>query len=131
DFIDFEDEAVWNSMRENNIGVFQMEGDRAGKLLSDMLSPETIRNIRSNEAGKGVKYMDLLSLVNAAQRPAGSSYVDAVTHGRFKDNGHSALNKFLAPTLGNLVYQEQILNFLVDFCGYSAGRADVIRRGIG
>lgn len=131
DFIDFEDEAVWNSMRENNIGVFQMEGDRAGKLLSDMLSPETIRNIRSNEAGKDVKYMDLLSLVNAAQRPAGSSYVDAVTHGRFKDNGHSALNKFLAPTLGQLVYQEQLIQFLVEFCGRSAGEADVLRRAVG
>ena len=131
DFIDFEDEKVWNSMREDNIGVFQMEGDRAGKLLRDMLSPETIANIRSNEAGKDVKYMDLLSLVNAAQRPSGASYVDAVTHGKFKDNGHPALNKFLAPTLGELVYQEQILNFLVEFCGYSAGKADVIRRGIG
>lgn len=131
DFIDFEDEAVWNSMRENNIGVFQMEGDRAGKLLRDMLSPETIQNIRSNEASKDVKYMDLLSLVNAAQRPSGASHVDAVTHGRFKDNGHPALNRFLAPTLGRLIYQEQILNFLVEFCGYSAGRADVIRRGIG
>ena len=131
DFIDFEDEAVWNSMRENNIGVFQMEGDRAGKLLRDMLSPETIQNIRSNEASKDVRYMDLLSLVNAAQRPSGASHVDAVTHGRFKDNGHPALNRFLAPTLGRLIYQEQILNFLVEFCGYSAGRADVIRRGIG
>ena len=131
DFIDFEDEKVWNSMREDNIGVFQMEGERAGKLLKDMLSPATIKKIRSNEAGKDVKYMDLLSLVNAAQRPSGASYVDAVTHGKFKDNGHPALNKFLAPTLGELVYQEQILNFLVDFCGYSAGKADVIRRGIG
>lgn len=131
DFIDFEDEKVWESMRQNNIGVFQMEGDRAGKLLSDMLSPETIKKIRSNEAGKNVKYMDLLSLVNAAQRPSGASYVDKVTHGEFKDNGHPALNEFLAPTLGELVYQEQILTFLTKFCGYTAGEADLIRRGIG
>lgn len=131
DIIDFEDKKVWESMRENNIGVFQMEGDRAGKLLRDMLSPETIANIRSNEAGKDVKYMDLLSLVNAAQRPSGSSYVDAVTHGRFKDNGHPALNKFLAPTLGFLVYQEQLIQFLVQFCGYTPGAADVLRRGVG
>lgn len=131
DIIDFEDKKVWESMRENNIGVFQMEVDRAGKLLRDMLSPETIANIRSNEAGKDVKYMDLLSLVNAAQRPSGSSYVDAVTHGRFKDNGHPALNKFLAPTLGFLVYQEQLIQFLVQFCGYTPGAADVLRRGVG
>lgn len=131
DFIDFEDEKVWNSMRSDNIGIFQMEGDRAGKLLRDMLSPETIANIRSTEVGKKVKYMDLLSLVNAAQRPSGASYVDAVTHGRFKDNGHPALNEFLAPTLGFLVYQEQLIEFLVRFCGYSAGQADLTRRAIG
>ena len=75
--------------------------------------------------------MDLLSLANAAQRPSGASYLYNVTHGIVKDNGHLALNEFLAPTLGNLVYQEQILNFLVEFCGYAAGKADVIRRGIG
>ncbi|PWT37242.1 PHP domain-containing protein [Limosilactobacillus reuteri] len=131
DIINFEDKNVWNSMRNNNIGVFQMEGERAGKLLKDILSPETINRIHSNEATKDVKYIDLLSLVNAAQRPSGASHVDAVTHGEFKDNGHPALNKFLAPTLGRLVYQEQLIQFLVQFCGYTAGRADVLRRAIG
>lgn len=131
DFIGFEDEKVWNSMREDNIGIFQMEGERAGKLLRDMLSPQTLANIRSNEASKDVKYMDLLSLVNGAQRPSGASFVDDVTHGRFKDNGHPALNKFLAPTLGRIVYQEQLIQFLVQFCGYDAGAADVLRRAVG
>lgn len=131
DFIDFEDENVWASMRDNNIGVFQMESDRAGKLLHDMLSPETIKRIKSNEAAKDVKYMDLLSLVNAAQRPAGSSYVEQVTHGYFKDNGHPALNKFLAPTLGELCYQEQLIAFLVEFCGMTPGASDVLRRAVG
>lgn len=131
DFINFEDEKVWNSMRSDNIGVFQMEGDRAGKLLRDMLSPDTIANIRSTEEGKQVKYMDLLSLVNAAQRPSGSSYVDSVTHGKFKDNGHPALNEFLAPTLGELVYQEQLIQFLVQFCDRTPGEADVLRRAVG
>lgn len=131
DFIDFEDDKVWGSMRSDNIGVFQMEGDRAGKLLANMLSPDTIQKIKGTEVGKKVKYMDLLSLVNAAQRPSGSSYVDAVTHGVFKDNGHPALNEFLAPTLGFLVYQEQLIEFLVRFCGYSAGKADLTRRAIG
>ena len=131
DFIDFEDEKVWDSMREDNIGIFQMEGERAGKLLRDMLSPQTLANICSNEVGKHVKYMDLLSLVNAAQRPSGASYVDAVTHGHFKDNGHPALNKFLAPTLGELVYQEQLIQFLVQFCNRTPGQADILRRAVG
>lgn len=131
DFINFEDEKVWESMREDNIGIFQMEGERAGKLLRDMLSPTTIKRIKSSEAGKNVKYMDLLSLVNAAQRPSGASYVDQVTHGKMRDNGHLALNEFLAPTLGEIVYQEQIMEWLVKFCGYTPGASDRIRRGIG
>lgn len=134
DIVDFEDRNVWNSMRDNNIGIFQFEADRAGQILKDLFDDNTIDKIENefdNNKRTKVRYMDLLSLANAAQRPSGASYLYNVTHGIVKDNGHPALNEFLAPTLGNLVYQEQILNFLVEFCGYTAGAADVIRRGIG
>ena len=134
DIVDFEDRKVWDSMRDNNIGIFQFEADRAGQILKDLFAPDTIDKIENgfdNNKRTKVRYMDLLSLANAAQRPSGASYLYNVTHGIVKDNGHPALNEFLAPTLGNLVYQEQILNFLVEFCGYAAGKADVIRRGIG
>ena len=134
DIVDFEDKKVWDSMRDNNIGIFQFEADRAGQILKDLFAPDTIDKIENefdNSKRTKVRYMDLLSLANAAQRPSGASYLYNVTHGIVKDNGHPALNEFLAPTLGNLVYQEQILNFLVEFCGYTAGAADVIRRSIG
>ena len=39
------------------------------------------------------------------------------------------LNDFLAPTLGYLVYQEQIIEFLHKFCGFTMGEADIVRRG--
>ncbi len=42
--------------------------------------------------------------------------------------GHPALNKMLAPTLGYLVFQEQIIQFLHEFCGYTMGQADIVRR---
>ena len=44
------------------------------------------------------------------------------------DNGNEALNEFLKPTLGYLVYQEQIIDFLHKFCGYTMGQADIVRR---
>lgn len=134
DIVDFEDKKVWNSMRDNNVGIFQFEADRAGQILKDLFADDTIDKIENefdNSKRTKVRYMDLLSLANAAQRPSGASYLYNVTHGIVKDNGHPALNEFLAPTLGNLVYQEQLIQFLVQFCGYSAGSADVIRRGIG
>lgn len=67
-------------------------------------------------------------MANGAIRPAGASYREAISKGEFKDNGHPALNEFLAPTLGFLVYQEQIIEFLNKFCGYTMGEADIVRR---
>ena len=129
DIIDFEDEKVWKSMRESNIGIFQFEGDRAGKILKDLFSDETLSKIRTDVPN--VRLIDLLSLANAAQRPSGASYVQAVTEGVSKDNGSKVLNDFLAPTMGYLVYQEQQTQFLSQFCKYTDAKADVIRRGIG
>ena len=129
EIIDFQDEAVWKSMRESNIGIFQFESDRAGKILKDMFSDETIAKMK--EKNVDLRYIDLLSLASAAQRPAGASYVELITQGKFKDNGHEALNKFLSSSNGELVYQEQQTQFLVDFCGWSVKQADLIRRGIG
>ena len=129
DFIDFNDEKVWKSMRESNIGIFQFEGDRAGKILKQVFSDETVAKIKKKVPN--YQYIDLLSLANAAQRPSGASYIDAIMNGEFKDNGHKALNEFLAPTLGFMVYQESQIEFLVRFCGYTAGQADILRRAIG
>lgn len=127
--IDPQDEKVWKSMAEDNVAIFQFESDRAGDILRHMFSPETIERIRKE--APDIQFMDLLSLANAAQRPAGASYIEAVTEGKFKDNGHPALNKFLESTLGNLVYQEQQTQLLVEFCGWTVAEADLIRRGIG
>ena len=128
-FIDFNDDKVWKSMRDDNIGIFQFEGDRAGKILRNLFSDRTMQNIR--EQVPDVNYMDLLSLANGAMRPSGSGFIDAVTHGKFKDNGHPALNKFLSSTLGYIVYQEQLMEFLVKFCNFSESESDLVRRGIG
>jgi DNA polymerase-3 subunit alpha len=127
--LDANDEKVWESILENNIGIFQYESDFAHQVYKDLFSPETIGKIRA--VNPNVSYMDLFSLGNAIIRPAGASYRDDVMAGNFYDNGHKALNDFLASTLGRLAYQEQIIQFLVEFCGYSGGEADVIRRAIG
>lgn len=129
DNIDINDEKVWKSIVDSNVGIFQYESDFGWQVYKDLFSEETIAKIR--EKNPNFSYMDLFSLGNAIIRPAGASYRDDVMQGNFYDNGHEALNKFLAPTLGRMVYQEQIIQFLVEFCGYSGGEADVIRRAIG
>lgn len=117
---------VWESIRDDTTGIFQFESELGAKQLKVSFSDETIARIRT--INPDFQYLDIMSMANGAIRPAGASYREALSRGEFKDNGHPALNKFLAPTLGFLVYQEQIIEFLHIFCGYTMGEADVVRR---
>lgn len=131
DYINFQDEKVWKSMAESSVGIFQFEGsDRAGKILKEVYSDTTLNNIKA-KLGDDIKYLDLMSLANAAQRPSGASFIEDIMEGKFTSNGHEALDDLLKDTLGNLVYQEQQIKFLTDFCGYTESKADLIRRAIG
>lgn len=121
------EEEVWKSIRNNTVGVFQWESPSATDYIAQLFSDETIARIK--EVIPDFKYIDIFSVGNGAIRPAGASYRDLLAEGIIRDNGHEALNKFLAPTLGYLVYQEQIIEFLHVFCGYTMGQADTVRRG--
>lgn len=122
-----DDMDVWNSIKEDTTMIFQWESVSATSYLQQLFSDTTIEKIREENAN--FSYMDLLSIGNGAIRPAGESYRDKLAQGIYQDNGHKALNDFLAPTLGYLVYQEQIIEFLHSFCGYTMGEADIVRRG--
>lgn len=127
DNIDDTDEKVWDSIIEDNLGIFQWESSFAHDYYKKLFSKNTIGKIRNKNPN--FSYIDLFSIGNGAIRPAGESYREALANGEFKDNGHKALNEFLAPTLGYLVYQEQIIEFLHTFCGFTMGEADIVRRG--
>lgn len=127
DNISFDDMKVWNEIREDNTMIFQFESDYAGDYLGRVLSDNVVLKIK--EKNPNFSYIDLMSMANGAIRPAGASYREELAEGKYRDNGHEALNEFLAPTLGYLVYQEQIIEFLHSFCGYTMGEADVVRRG--
>lgn len=122
-----DDMGVWNSIKEDTTMIFQWESTSATAYLQQLFSDTTIEKIQEKNAN--FSYMDLLSIGNGAIRPAGESYRDKLSQGIYQDNGHKALNDFLAPTLGYLVYQEQIIEFLHSFCGYTMGEADIVRRG--
>ena len=122
-----DEEKVWLSMAEDNTLIFQWESDSAKGFLRNLLSEETISKIK--EVNPNFRYLDLVTMGNGAIRPAGASYRNALSKGEFRDNGHYALNELLKATNGYLVYQEQILEFLNQFCGYTMGEADIVRRG--
>ena len=121
------DEDVFKSIRDDTTCIFQWESDSAAPYLKKLLSDEVVAKIR--EQNPDFSYMDLLSIGNGAIRPAGASYRNELARGDFRDCGHEALNKMMASTLGFMVFQEQIIQFLHEFCGYSMGKADIVRRG--
>lgn len=126
DNTDFYDENVIKSIAEDTTLIFQFESDFAGDSLKKTLSKETIDKIKAKN--KNASYIDIISMVSGAIRPAGESYREQLFEGVYNDNGNEELNKFLAPTLGWLVYQEQIIEFLHRFCGFTMGQADIVRR---
>ena len=121
-----DDEKVWKSIRNDTTCIFQYESDSAARYLKELFSDETVKKIK--ERNPNFKYIDLFAVGNGAIRPAGASYREELAQGIFRDNGHEALNEMLAPTLGYLVYQCQIIEFLNKFCGYTMGEADMVRR---
>lgn len=122
-----DDIDVWNSIREDTTMIFQWESPSATAYLKQLFSDETIAKIKENN--ESFSYINLLSIGNGAIRPAGASYRDKLSQGICQDNGHAALNEFMKPTLGYCVYQEQVIEFLHSFCGYTMGEADIVRRG--
>lgn len=126
DTIDFNDKEVWKDIAKDTALVFQFESGFASDLLKQCLSEETIKRVE--EVNPNFSYLDIMSMASGALRPAGASYRNELSKGIFNDNGNKQLNDFLAPTLGYLVYQEQIIGFLNKFCGYTMGQADVVRR---
>lgn len=128
DNIDVNDMEVWNSMQEDTLGVFQMESNSANAYLKTLFAPEILDKLK--ESNPDIEMMNLLSMANGAIRPSGASYRDNLSNGIANDNGHPALNDFLSDTAGYLIYQEQIMQFLVQFCNFTESESDTVRRGL-
>lgn len=128
DNTDLEDAAVWQSIREDTTLIFQWESASARQFLKTFLSDETLAIARPKIPRFSM--LKWLSFGSGLLRPACASFRDSVAKGEFYDNGFDALNEFLAPEAGRIAMQETIMQFLVQFCGYSAAESDTVRRAI-
>ena len=126
DNIDITDVNVWNSMRDDTTQIFQWEGQTGDRYIKKLLSDENIK--RFQELDEHVDRMTLLSIGNSAIRPAGASYRDDLGNGVVRKSGSDAIDEFLKPTFGYLVFQCQIIDFLHQYCGFTMGEADIVRR---
>ena len=112
--VDFDDQKVWEDMRKSNIAIFQMESAFAG---------DNMRKFKPHS-------IDDITLVTAAIRPSGQSYRDRLMARKPNKNASKQMDGILKDNLGYLVYQEDILRFLMEVCELSGGEADTVRRGI-
>ena len=126
DKVDITDVNVWNSIRDDTTQIFQWEGDTGDRYIKSLLSDENIEKFK--KINENVDRMTLLSIGNSAIRPAGASYREDLANGVVRKSGSKAIDDFLKPTFGYLVFQCQIIEFLHEYCGFTMGEADVVRR---
>ena len=128
DNVDLNDEKVWQSIKDDTTLIFQWESDSAAQYLRKFMSNETIKKVK--DITSNFSYIKWFSFGNGLIRPACASYRDEVAKGEFSTTGLKELDDFLTPTLGRVCMQEDIMKFLVNFCGYSQAESDTVRRGI-
>ena len=128
DNVDLEDENVWKSIRDDTTMIFQWESASAQAYLKKFMSDETIAKAKSRT--ENFSWITWFSFGNGLLRPGCASYRDRVADGEFYENGLKELDDFLAPTMGYVTMQEDIMQFLVRFCGYTQAESDNVRRGI-
>lgn len=126
DNMDVNDVAVWESIRDDTTAIFQWESQSAQQYIKKLLSDTTIAKLRKSRPN--INYITLLSMGNGAIRPAGASYRDELANGDIRTYDNEAINNFMSDTFGFLIFQCQIIGFLHQYCGYTMGEADIVRR---
>ena len=105
----------------NSTGVFQLESSGMRQLMLQM-QPHNIEDI-----------MALISLYRPGPMGSGmdKEYIDR-KHGKSKIKyDHPILQKVLAPSLGIMLYQEDVLGVARSLGGFSPGEADDLRKALG
>lgn len=128
DNVDLNDEKVWKSIRDDTTLIFQWESTSAQAYLKQFMSDETIK--KAKEHNKDFSYIKWFSFGNGLIRPGCKDFRDEIAKGVVYNNNFKELDEFLSITFGHVTMQEDIMQFLVKFCGYSDAESDTVRRGI-
>jgi DNA polymerase-3 subunit alpha len=118
--VPLEDKRTFEMLaRGETVGTFQLNGSGMTKYLVD-LKPTKIEDI---------------SLMVALYRPGP---MDNINEYILRKNGkkpatylHPAMKKFLEPTFGVLVYQDDLLMTAIEVAGYTWGEVDKFRKAVG
>ena len=120
--IPLDDKNTYEELGKGNaIGVFQLESSGMRELMVQ-LQPQNIEDI-----------MALISLYRPGPMGSGMDklFIDR-KHNRSKvEYDHEKLEKVLGPSLGIMLYQEDVLGVARELAGFSSGEADDLRKAIG
>ncbi len=119
DGIDYNDPNVYGLISSGRTeGVFQLESAGMKSFMTE-LKPENLEDVIAG-----------ISLY----RPGPMDFIPAYIEGK---NNRSKikydtpeLEKILAPTYGCIVYQEQVMQIVMELAGYTLGRSDLVRRAM-
>ncbi len=105
--------------RGDTTGVFQLESAGMKRYLRDL---------------KPTSFDDIIAMV-ALYRPGPMQFIDSFIkrkHGQEEITFlHPGMEPSLGSTYGILVYQEQFMQISKDWCGFTGGQADTLRKAVG
>lgn len=121
--IDYNDKGIYEVLNSGNLqGIFQMNGDSAGKVINDM-HPTCFEDVMVAESicRPGVKEAQLY-ISNKKMFKESGIYP--------KESYHDFLKDILEPTYGAIVYQEQTMLIMERVTGgkWDLGKADNMRK---
>lgn len=118
--LSLEDEATYQLFqRGDTTGVFQLESAGMKRYLRDL---------------KPTNFEDIIAMV-ALYRPGPMQFIDSFIkrkHGQEEITYlHPGMENSLKNTYGILVYQEQFMQISKEWCGFTGGQADTLRKAVG
>ncbi len=118
--IPLDDELTFQLLqRAETTGVFQLESAGMKRYLRDL---------------KASRFEDIIAMV-ALYRPGPMQFIDQFIRRKHGEEPitylHPGLENSLKDTYGIMIYQEQFMNISREWCGFTGGQADTLRKAVG
>ena len=118
--IPLDDEETFKLLqRAETTGVFQLESAGMKRYLKDL---------------KASRFEDIIAMV-ALYRPGPMQFIDQFIRRKHGQEPitylHPGLENSLKDTYGIMIYQEQFMNISREWCGFTGGQADTLRKAVG
>ncbi len=119
DNIDYDDKKVYELISSGKTeGIFQLESSGMKNFMKE-LKPQSLEDVIAGISLYRPGPMDFIpNYINGKEHPENITY------------DTPKLEKILKPTYGCIVYQEQVMQIVMELAGYTLGRSDLVRRAM-